>query len=71
MNKKDGKKDDATRVMTTYISREICFHISGSDCLNEVWKKLKKLLEKANETQVMQLEKELISFSLSCLFKQN
>jgi hypothetical protein len=25
----DGKKDEAIGVITTYISREICFHLNG------------------------------------------
>lgn len=68
----NGKNDEVVSVMTTYISREIHFHISGLDCPNEVWKKLKKLLDMVDERQVMQLEKELISLdSWTSLFQQD
>jgi hypothetical protein len=55
------KKDEVVGVITTYISWEIHFHTSGIDCPHEVWKKLKSLFDKVDESQVMQLEKELIS----------
>jgi hypothetical protein len=37
----DGKKAEDVGVITTYISREIHFHISMIDCPNQFWMKLK------------------------------
>jgi len=54
----NGKKEEIISVMATYISREIQFHTSGIDYLNEVWKKLKKLFNKVDESYVMYLEKK-------------
>jgi hypothetical protein len=56
----DVKKYEAFGVIMTYISWEIHFHTSGIKFPHEVWKKLKSLLDKVDESQVMQLEKELI-----------
>ena len=41
----DGKKDKVVRVIMTYISREILFHLSGIDFPDQFWKKLKSLFE--------------------------
>lgn len=57
----NGKKYEVVGVTTTYISREIRFHSSANNYPNKVWKKLKKLFNKGNERQIMQLEKEMIS----------
>jgi hypothetical protein len=57
----DRKKYEVVWFITTYISREILFHISGIDCPHEVWKNLKYLFDKFDESQVIQLDKELIS----------
>lgn len=57
----DGKKDEAISVITTYISQEIQFHMRGINYPHEVWKKLKSLSDKGDESQVMQIEKQLIS----------
>lgn len=57
----DRKKDEIVRVITTYISREIRFYTYRIDCPHEVWKKLKPLFDKVIESQVMKIEKELIS----------
>lgn len=57
----DGKKDEPIRVITTYISREIWFHTSGIAYPHEVWKKLESLFDKVDESQVMHIEKQLIS----------
>jgi hypothetical protein len=56
----DGKKDEALWVITTYISQEIHIHTSGIDFPHEVWKKLKSLFDKVDESEVMRLEKEFI-----------
>ena len=53
----DGKKGEAIGVITTYISQDIHFHISGIDYPHAIWKKLKSLFDKVDESQVMQLEK--------------
>jgi len=45
----------------SYISREIHFHTSVITCLHAVWKMLKTLLDKIDESQAMHIEKELIS----------
>ena len=60
----DGKKDEVVGVITTYISREIRFHSSRIDYPYEIWKKLKSLFDKVNESQVIQIEKKLISLDL-------
>jgi hypothetical protein len=52
----NGNKDDNIGVMTTYILRDIWFHLSGIHYRNEEWNKLKKLFDKVNEKS-MQLEK--------------
>jgi hypothetical protein len=57
----DGKKDEVVGVIMTYISWEIWFHLSGIDFPHQVWKKLKSLFDRVDESHVMQLEKELIS----------
>jgi hypothetical protein len=57
----DGKKDEVVGVIMTYISWEIHFHLSGIDCPHQVWKKLKTLFDRVDESHIMQLEKELIS----------
>lgn len=57
----NGKKDEAIGVITTYISHEIRFHTSQIGYPHEVWKKLKSLFYKVDESQVMQIEKELTS----------
>jgi hypothetical protein len=40
-----GTKDEVVGVVTTYITREICFHISGIDYLNVIWKKLTRSMK--------------------------
>jgi len=55
------KKDEAISIMTTYISRELSFHSSGIDYSNEVWSKMMKLFNKVDESEIIQIEKELIS----------
>lgn len=57
----DGKKDEAIRVITTYISWEIRFHTNEIDCAHAIWKKLKSLFDTVDKSQVIQIEKELIS----------
>jgi hypothetical protein len=37
------------------------FHLSGIDFPHQVWKKMKSLFDRVDESHVMQLEKELIS----------
>jgi len=56
-----GKKDEAIGVITTYISREICFHTSRIDGPHEFWNKLKVMFDKVVESHVTRIEKELIS----------
>jgi hypothetical protein len=56
----NGKKDEVVGVMLTYIYREIHFHTSEINLLNQVWKKLKTMFDKIDESQVMQIEKELM-----------
>ena len=46
----DGKKDEDVGVIMTYISWDILFPTSGSDNPREVWKKLKSLFEKVDES---------------------
>lgn len=48
----DGKKDDVVGFITTYTSKEIFFHTSRIDCPHEVWKKLKSLFNKFNESKL-------------------
>ena len=43
-----------------HISREIWFHTSGINYPHVVRNKMKSLFDKVNESQVMQIEKELI-----------
>jgi hypothetical protein len=57
----NGKKIERVSVITTCISREIRFHTSQIDCINEVWKTLNKLFDKIDKSRVRQLEKELTS----------
>jgi hypothetical protein len=57
----DMKKDDVVGVITTYILREIHFHLSGIDFLHQFWKKIKTLFAQVDENHVMLLEKQLIS----------
>ena len=57
----DGKKDEAIGIITTYISWDIHFHISGIEFPHWFWNKLKSLLDRVDESHFMQLEKELIS----------
>jgi hypothetical protein len=57
----DGKKDEVVGVNTTYIAREICFHISGINCPHQAWKKLKSLFDRVDESHIMQMENESIS----------
>jgi hypothetical protein len=58
----DGKKDEVVGVIMTYISREIHFHTSGIDCLKCCLEEVEdSLFDKTDESQVMQIEKELIS----------
>jgi hypothetical protein len=45
----DGKKDDVVGVITTYISREIQFHISGIDCPHQVWNEMNSLFYRVDE----------------------
>jgi hypothetical protein len=59
----DGKKDEVVGVITTYILREIQFHLSGINFPHQVWKNLKSLFDQVDESHIMQLEKELISLS--------
>jgi hypothetical protein len=58
----DGKRDEDVWVITTYISQEIQFHLSGIEFLHQVWRKLKLVFDRVYESHIMQLEKELISF---------
>jgi hypothetical protein len=60
----DGKKDKDVGVITTYISWEIQFHLSGIDCPHQVWRKLKSLFNQVDKIHIMQLEKELIYLNL-------
>ena len=57
----NGKKDEVVGLISTYISREICFHTSNIDCPHQGWKKLKTPFDKIDKSRVMQIEKELIS----------
>jgi hypothetical protein len=57
----DGKNDEALGVITTYILREIHFHLSGINYPHQVLKKLKSLFDRFDERYVMQMEKQLIS----------
>jgi hypothetical protein len=41
----DGKKDESVGVITTYISQEIHFNLSGIDCCHQVWKNMKSLFD--------------------------
>ena len=59
----NGKKDKCIGIMTTYISREIYFHISRINYPNQLRKKLKNTFYKNNETQGNLIEKELISLN--------
>ena len=59
----DRKKDEAIGVIMTYILREIFFHTCGIDYPCEVWNKLKGRFDKVDESHVMQMTKELISFN--------
>lgn len=59
----DGKKDEFLGFITIYISHEILFHKSGINYPHSVWKKLKSLFDKVNESQVMHLENELTSLN--------
>jgi len=47
INEKNG---ESVRVIITYISREIFFHTSGINYPNQVWKKLKTLFNKNDES---------------------
>jgi len=49
----DIKKYEFVGVIMTYIYREIFFHTSGVDCPHEVWKKMKYLFDRVDESQVM------------------
>jgi hypothetical protein len=55
------KKDEAIGVIMTYISWEICFHITRINYPHQVWKKIKSLFNKFDQSHTIQLEKELIS----------
>jgi hypothetical protein len=57
----DNNKDDVIRFIMTYISRDVHFHTIMIVYPNQVWKKLKTLVNKVDKSQVMQFEKELIS----------
>jgi len=46
----DGRKDEVLGVITTYIFREIHFHTSGNDYPNKLWKKIKNLFDKTDES---------------------
>ena len=54
-------KDEDVGVIMNYILREIHFHTSGIDCAHIVKNKLKSLFNTVNESQVVKIEKELIS----------
>lgn len=43
-----------------YILKEIHFHMNGIDYCFQVWKNMKTLFNKINESQVIEIEKELI-----------
>ena len=55
------KKHQVIGVITTYTSQDIHFHSSKKDWPHAIWKKLTSLFYKFDESQVMQIEKELIS----------
>jgi len=57
----DGNKDESMGVIINYLSWEIQFHTSETDCPHQFWKKIKTLFDKVDEIHVMKLEKELIS----------
>jgi hypothetical protein len=57
----DGKKDEVVGFITTYILWEIWFHLSGIDYPHQLWKNVKFLFNRVNESHVMQLEKDFIS----------
>jgi hypothetical protein len=59
----DGNKDEDVGVITTYISQDIHFHISGIEFPHQSWKILKSLFNKVNEIHIMQMDKELISLN--------
>jgi len=52
-----GKKDEAMRVIMTYISWEIHFHLSGIDFPHEVLKNMNALFNRVDERHIMQLDK--------------
>ena len=45
----DRKKNEVVGVITTYISYEIQFHMSGVDFPHDVWNKLKSLFDKVDK----------------------
>jgi hypothetical protein len=45
------------------IYQEIQFHTSGIDFPHSIWKKLKPLFDKVDESQVIKIEKVLISLN--------
>ena len=57
----EGEKDEDIGFITTYISRGIHFHTRGIDFPQAVWKNIKSLFNKVNESEVMEIEKDLIS----------
>jgi hypothetical protein len=56
----NGNNYEVVGFITTYISWEIHFDISGIDIPPQFWEKLKSLLNRVDEIHVMQLEKKLI-----------
>ena len=60
----NGKKDEVVGVIATYISHEIRFRTSGIDFPHELWKKLKSLFDKVDESWVMWIQKQLISLDI-------
>lgn len=52
----DINKYEAIGVITTYISQDIYFQMSGINYPHEVSKKLKSLFDKVEKNQVMQIE---------------
>jgi len=57
----DKMKNEDIGVIMTYIFRNSCFHISGIDFSNDIWKKLKTVFDKTKKIHFIQIEKELIS----------
>ena len=62
----NGKKEEFVGVITTYILWEIQFHTSIIVCPLQVLKNLKSSFDKVDKSQVMQIDKELISMDPHC-----